>query len=49
LLDDLLVRRAERTLRGFRFCPAFDVLQDVEQDLGIEPSLFVPAFYEPRS
>src|SRR5271170_4654370 len=37
LLDDLLVRRAERALRGFRFCPAFDLLQDVEQEFGGAP------------
>src|SRR5271156_4731817 len=37
LLDDLLVRRAERALRGFRFCPAFDLLQEGKGDWGGSP------------
>src|SRR5436190_19159230 len=34
LFDDLLVSRAEGGLRRCRLCPALDVLDDVDQDLG---------------
>src|SRR6516165_11881685 len=37
LLDDLVVGRAERALRGLRFAPVFDVELDVEQEFGGAP------------
>src|SRR5690349_20238913 len=37
LLDDLLVRRTERALGSLRFCPAFDLWRDVEQEFGGAP------------
>jgi hypothetical protein len=44
LLDDFLVRRAERALRGFRFCPGFNLLHDVEQQFGGAPIALGPRF-----
>src|ERR1700746_2604202 len=40
LRDDLLVRRAERARRGFRFRPAFEILLDVEHKFGGAPTAF---------
>jgi hypothetical protein len=37
LREDLFVRDAERALLSWRFGPAFDVLQDVEQELDGAP------------
>jgi len=40
LRDDLFVGEADRVLLGLRFGPAFDVLQDVEQELDGAPIAF---------
>jgi hypothetical protein len=42
LRDDLFGGEAERVLLGLRFGPAFDVLQDVEQELDGAPIAFWP-------